>query len=611
MSSPSTQPGAAQPSADKAGESGLPDAKRLQSQLASLAENESAGGLRPLVEFLRAMLNVRALGLLPIGEGAAPCVVTTGGILASALAGSVAALDPREAVIFPAPEHAFTIAVPVVREGVPSAWLVAVLGGERARDLQSYLVILQALAGLFLYREQRRVTGQIRWALERTSALLDLFRRAAAEEDTALAVRLAVDGLRDEFGGARVQLGTRRRDGFHVRAISGVTQIDARSPAHQPVEAAMREALLAGGRIDFSAGSPRTAATVAHELLQQQTSAGQITTIPFPKKRGALVLTWTSDAPPDAGVASLVNAAAPLLPALFEVLERARPSPLLFAVRRVWERWTENRRRAAMIAAGAFVVLLGWPFHHAIRADCRLAPTVKRVVAAPFQGTLKRTFVRPGDAVAEGQPLVEMENRDLKLKEGELSAARERALKQRDKAMSNEGEGADFASAQLATLEAQGIGRELDLVQRRLASLQIAAPLAGVIVSGDLRRAEGQPVQQGQVLLEVAPLDEMILEIDVPDREISRVAPGQPVRFRLEAFAGEPVSAAVEKVHPQSEQRDGRNVFIAEAPVHGSGRQLELRPGMRGRAVIQGERRPLVWILGHRLWEFVVETIFW
>ena len=26
---------------------------------------------------------------------------------------------------------------------------------------------------------------------------------------------------------------------------------------------------------------------------------------------------------------------------------------------------------------------------------------------------------------------------------------------------------------------------------------------------------------------------------------------------------------------------------------------------MRGRAVIEGERRPLLWIIGHRLWEFI------
>ena len=572
--------------------------------------------MRALLEFLRAMLSARAIGVFPIGEKITfdPCVVTTRGILASSLAAIVARLDTREVAVVPAPDlgaDGYTVAIPVARENAPYGWLLAQLAVPNPRDLQAYVVLLQALAGFLLYREQRRRTGEVHRALERTSSLLELFRRAAAELDPDKAARIAVDGLRESFGCARIHLGTRRRDGFHIRAISGVGRLDVKSPTHQPFEAAMHEALLLGERMDFRSDTPRSAATVAHELLQQQIAAAQLTTIPFPRKRGALVLEWTKDAPPAADFATLIDAGAPLLPALFDVLERARPNPLVFAATRVWQQFSENRKRATIIGAAAVALLLGYPFHYSIHADCRLAPTVKRVVAAPFQGTLKKSLVRPGDHVAEGQPLAEMDNRELKLKEAELTAARERALKQRDKAMSNEGEGANFAAAQLATFEAQSVGRELDLVQRRIALLDVQAPLAGVVVSGDLRRAEGQPVQQGQVLFEVAPLDEMILEIDVPDREVSRVATGLPVRFRLEAFAGEPWSAQVAKMHPQSEQRDGHNVFIAEAPVRNTDRQLELRPGMRGRAVIESSRRPLLWIIGHRLWEFIVTTLFW
>ncbi len=619
MSSPTTQPGVAPP-AEKAGESGLPDAKRLQAQLAALVERGGegtpAGEIRSFLEFLRAVLNSRALGLFPLGEKPAfdACVVTTRGILASTLAAVVARLDPREVAVLPASElgaEGYTVAVPVIREDAPYGWLLAQLTVPNARDLQAYVILLQALAGFILYREQRRLTGEVHWALERASSLLAVFRRAVGEADGEKAARIAVDGLREYLGCTRIHLGTRRRDGFHIRAISGVARLDAKSPSHQPFEAAMHEAGLLAERIDFRPDSPRTSATVAHELLHQQTAAAQLTTIPFPGKRGAIVLEWAANAPPPGEFATLIDDAGPLLPALFDVLERARPNPLVFAVTRVWQQFSENRKRAAIIGAAALVLLLGWPFHYSIRADCRLAPTIKRVIAAPFQGTLKKSFVRPGDHVAEGQPLAEMDNRELKLKEAELTAARERALKQRDKAMSNEGEGADVGAAQLATFEAQMVSRDLDLVQRRLAQLAVQAPLAGVVVSGDLRRAEGQPLQQGQILFEVAPLAEMILEIDVPDREISRIASGQPVRFRLEAFAGETWSGQIAKLHPQSEQRDGRNVFIAEASVRGVERQLELRPGMRGRAVIQSDRRPLIWILGHRLWEFVVTMLFW
>jgi RND family efflux transporter MFP subunit len=314
---------------------------------------------------------------------------------------------------------------------------------------------------------------------------------------------------------------------------------------------------------------------------------------------------------PNAAALTLLEAATPVLPVLFDLLERARPARPLFLVARLWSRLTRRRRQASLAGAALVAALLACPFHYSIRADCRLVPTVKRVVAAPFSGQLKTTFVRPGDRVTGGQPLAELDNRELQLKEAELNAARERALKQRDKAMSNQGEGADFAAAQLAAFEAQSVGQELELTRRRLAMLALQAPLAGVVVSGDLRRAEGQPVQQGQVLFEVAPLEEMIVEIDVPDREISRVRAGLPLRFRLEAFAGQQWDGKVERLHPRSEQREGRNVFICEAPIRNDDPRHDLRPGMRGRAVIESDRRPLLWIIGHRLWHFIVEGLLW
>jgi multidrug efflux pump subunit AcrA (membrane-fusion protein) len=255
-------------------------------------------------------------------------------------------------------------------------------------------------------------------------------------------------------------------------------------------------------------------------------------------------------------------------------------------------------------------LLLACPFHHQIRTACRVAPVTKRVVAAPFDGVLRHAVVRPGDRVAEGAALGELDNRELKMKEGELLAARARALKQRDRAMSNTGEGADFANAQVAHLEAQSLEQELALVQRKLSLLQVRAPLAGVVVSGDLRRAEGQPVRQGEVLWEVAPLDEMIVEVEVPAREISRVRAGHPVKVRLEGLSGS-WTTTVDRIHPQSEPRDGRNVFICEASLRNPGAATDFRPGIRGRAAVESDRRPLAWILGHQLWDWLVTTLFW
>ena len=587
----------------------LPDAPRVQDQFAALAE---AGELRPLLEFLRALLNARAVALFPAagGEALASIVVTTRGILATSLAPLGEKLAAASAaVVEPAPAlgpEGWTLAVPLHREGRPVWILVAQLVVANARDLQAWLVVLQGAAGFFLYREQRAVTADMRWILERAGGLLDIFRKAGAMEEHAKACRIAVDSLRDYLGCSRVTLGGKSGGGVRIRAISGVRQPDAKSPAHQPVEAAMAEALHADARMDFTPADDGRGANVAHELLQGATCAARITTLPLLRGSGAVLLEW--DAEPDRRTPALLDAALPFVPALFDLLDRAKPNPVAHFLRANWRRATANARRAIIAAALVLAGLLAFPFHHTIRADCRLVPRVKRTVAAPFDGQLGRSLVQPGDRVAAGSPLVAMDNRELKLKQAELAAGRDQALKKRDRAMSSP-DGADFSAAQVAAFEAEGILQELALVERKLAMLDVRAPIDGVVVSGDLRRAEGQPIRQGDVLFEIAPLDAMLVEVDVPDRDVSRVREGMPVSFRLDAFGGWRGESVIDRLHPHSEQRDGANVFIAEAPV--SDAAAALRPGMRGRAAIQGDRRPLLWILGHRMVEWIETAIFW
>ncbi|MEA3207024.1 MAG: hypothetical protein QOE70_81 [Chthoniobacter sp.] len=589
-----------------------PDAERLQAQLATLVERgagpAAATALEPLLEHLRMLLGARTVALLAPEQAGSIAVV---GAAAPGLGKLREALDPAKAMVLPAPalgSDGYTLAVPLWREGRPLGWLLAQLVVAQARDLQAFVVLLQTAAGYVLYREQRRATAELHAVLERTSGLLDLFRRAGEELDFDQACRLALDALRADLGCTRAFLGLRRRGAVRMTAISDTSKIDPKSVSHQPFEAAMSEAIAGGQSVDFTPASARTDANAAHEILQQQTGAARLLTLPLPRGRGAVLLEWA--APPDPAAAPVAEAAAPFVPVLFELLDRARPQPALFAVQRLWRRATANRRRAVLAGAGTLALLLASPFHYRIGADCRIVPTVKQIIAAPFDSQLRKSFVRPGDAVREGEPLGELDSRELKLKEAELIAGRERALKERDRAMTSgaKGDGADFAAAQMANFEAQSVGQELELVRRKLGLLEVKAPLAGMVVSGDLRRAEGQPIPRGQVLWEIAPLDAMIIEIDVPDREISRIRVGQPVRVRLEAFGGGRWESALSRVHPQSEQRDGRNVFIAEADI---ARVAELRPGMQGRASIESDRHPLIWIIGHRFMDWLVTALFW
>ena len=52
------------------------------------------------------------------------------------------------------------------------------------------------------------------------------------------------------------------------------------------------------------------------------------------------------------------------------------------------------------------------------------------------------------------------------------------------------------------------------------------------------------------------------------------------------------------RIHPRAELRDDENVFVAEVQLANA--DGSLRPGMRGTARVESERRPLGWILLRR-----------
>ena len=318
---------------------------------------------------------------------------------------------------------------------------------------------------------------------------------------------------------------------------------------------------------------------MAHSLLCERIGAVRLTSFPLADRRGVLLLQWNTPTSP--AIDTLIEATAPHVVGFFGLLRKANAFPHLYRAAQTWKRTTRHQRLIAVLVVAGLGLLLSWPFSYPIKTDCQITPTIKRIVAAPFDGQLRKTFVEPGDQVEEGQILGNLESRELLLKAADLTAGRERALKQRDKAMTDKGEGVDFAAAQLAQFEAQRIGEELALIRRRLALLEIRSPLRGIVLSGDLRRVEGQPVQQGQQLFEIAPLDRMIVEANVPDHEISYVRQGMNVDFRLDAF-GEEQRTKLTKLHPQSELHEGRNIFVCEGEFGDSQTRYSFDRGCAG-----------------------------
>jgi multidrug resistance efflux pump len=190
------------------------------------------------------------------------------------------------------------------------------------------------------------------------------------------------------------------------------------------------------------------------------------------------------------------------------------------------------RRRRLLVPLLAITALAMFlPIRYRVPCECQLQPVARRVISAPFAGTLELSLVKPGDVVRRGDTLGRMDGREIRWDLAGLIADQRRAAKNRDVNMADN----KVAVAQMDALEMQRLDVKRRLLADRAAHLDIKSPIDGVVISGDLKRAEGAPVAIGQTLYEIAPLDRMVAEVAIPDDEISRVRLAQSVTINLDA----------------------------------------------------------------------------
>jgi HlyD family secretion protein len=110
------------------------------------------------------------------------------------------------------------------------------------------------------------------------------------------------------------------------------------------------------------------------------------------------------------------------------------------------------------------------------------------------------------------------------------------------------------AGAEMERLDAQ-----MREVRERIARATIRAPSDGVVLTDQLERLRGSYVAEGQTLMEVGEQGEWRVTMLVPERDVNKIAVGDPVRIEVQAFS-----------EKDRTQLDARVSFVAQSPV-GSG----------------------------------------
>ncbi len=447
---------------------------------------------------------------------------------------------------------------------------------------------------------------------ERLTTALDLAALTLQEDRFHAAATTFVTVLATRLGCDRVSIGFVKGRKVKVQAISHSAQFKKRMNLVRSISAAMDESIDQQKALAYPIASEEDNCDVmyAHEELTKQQGHGAVCTIPFIDKDGrgygALTLERTSDKPFDSGVVELCDSITALVAPILE--EKRKNDRLL--IKKMWESLRLNVQKligpghivVKLVSALLFILVIFFTFakgEYRVTAKTTIEGKVQRAIVTPYDGYIYEANVRAGDTVKEGQFMCGLDDRDMHLQRLKTEGQMGQYQRQYREAMA-EGNRAEMKILNEQVSQARA---QLALLDEQLSRAKLLAPFDGVVVSGDLTQSLGSPVEQGQVLFEIAPLHDYRLKLEVDEREIDQIKIGQTGNMILNALPKDRLHIIVEKITPVSTAEEGINFFFVEAGLDKA--SVHLLPGMEGFSKVSVERRKLIWIWTHNLIDWI------
>jgi len=200
---------------------------------------------------------------------------------------------------------------------------------------------------------------------------------------------------------------------------------------------------------------------------------------------------------------------------------------------------------------------------------------------------------------ADGATQAQLREAQIKLELAELD--RKQAERTRDLTIQENEEIVKKAEGTLA--QNQG---NLARVQHVIDACIIHAPLAGTVFYGNIwtpegmtKLKEGMEVHPWDKLMELPDTTRMQIKVEVEERDIGSVEPGQPARIALDAYPDKPFSGKVTRIEPVTKRKGGRVLGMAESEREDLGTKVIevvltfahedplIRTGLNGRSEIR------------------------
>lgn len=482
------------------------------------------------------------------------------------------------------------------------------------QQVPGQLAVLESVVGFMSLCVQGigKVAGKA--AMGKNSGIdevLAVLKEHQRPEEIAFAV---TNRLRGKLACDQVALGIPVGHQIRVISVSGLDEVNHRSPGVRFVRSAMEECYDLGRAIicpGYHAWAKSSEGTGHRLHWQWSQHAGSDSVASFPisdqnritavvslRRKPDRPLTEAEIRESQAMLSHLAPAIALTRLAKRNLFHHARDSAWA-----TWRKWTARTARRWQIFGGCTALALGWvafgSMEYRLTVPCVIQAKETRHITAPFEGVIREQRAIAGDIVEAGRVLCLLDNRQLLLQKRSLETQWKVLAKQKDEALAkDEVAGGNIISAQQDEVRAQ-----LDLVQWQLDYTEIRAPIDGVVLTGDLRKKLGSPVTAGQPLFEIAPQGKVLLELAIPEEEIDEIE-GRPTGLFATNAAPEVAQGfRVSTIRPSATTQSNRTVFVCEAELDEP--RAWFRSGMEGVARVSVGQRRIWWVLLHNMIDYI------
>jgi RND family efflux transporter MFP subunit len=494
------------------------------------------------------------------------------------------------------------IACPLLADNRPVG-AVAVMISTRSQSQQHAVLQLLQWGGLWM---ESLVSQRSAAQGEEEGFFIALMSAILGQQALRLAAMETVNHLADRFGCERVSLGLRNGLQISLLSLSHVTHFDPRTQLVRSIEAAMEEALdQVTTVVEPGEPSQKAAVTRAHNELSGQQGHGAICTVLLPGQLGnigALTLERAAHEPFDMDTVAGCETLAGLIGPILEMKQREARPFLLKGGEAFLGLLTgllgSTHLKLKIFVLSAILLLVVSSFvegGYRVSAPATIEGAVRQILVAPQEGYVKQASVRAGEVVEKGQLIALLDDRSLQLEHKKWQSEKNKVEKEYQEALAKR----DRTELSILRAQIEQLDAELRLVESNLARTRLEAPFNGFVVSGDLSQSLGAPVQIGQVLFEVAPLDTYRVVLEVDEHDVAGLEADKAGQLVMAALPQTLFPITVSQIVPVAVSGEGRNFFRVEATLDEPSPLL--RPGMRGVAKIDMGQRKLFWIWTHNL----------